>query len=366
MPDNCPGWAGGVPTRGPASIPGFNNHGGRVKYKDAGVDIDRARGIIGRIGTLAGTTRRPGVMGGIGLFSGCFSFPVSDYREPVLVSGTDGVGTKILIAEQLKEYEGIGIDLVAMSVNDIITCGADPLFFLDYLAVGRLKRQRELAVVKGIADGCRQAGCALIGGETAQMSDVYGADGFDLAGFAVGVVEKSRMIDGSTIRPGDAVLGFPSSGLHSNGFSLVRKIFTPAEMKRDGKKLGMMILSPTRIYADLVRLLLTGGFEVRGIAHITGGGLLENVPRILPPGLRVVIDGRAWPVPEIFRTVREKGRVDRREMLRTFNMGIGLVMVAAQAPAGEIMSFMASRREPCYIIGRVEESASGARCLVKG
>lgn len=333
------------------------------RYRAAGVDIDRARGLIAGISAEAARTKVPGVLGGIGLFSGCFALEPGAWREPVLVAGTDGVGTKILIAEQLGLFEGVGIDLVAMSVNDIITCGARPLFFLDYLAVGRLVPERELALVRGIAAGCRAAGCALLGGETAQMNDVYGKNGFDLAGFAVGIVERERLVDGSAIEPGDCLLGLPSSGLHSNGFSLVRRLFSTAELTASGGRLGQRLLEPTRIYAATVRSLLER-FSVRGIAHITGGGLVDNVPRLLRPGLRAVVESGAWPVPDIFELLRGRGDIAPDELYRTFNMGIGLVLVMAPAEAEQARQWLAGRGEESYLIGRVEAAAGEPACVV--
>src|SRR5450830_1005440 len=278
-----------------------------TKYKESGVDINAAKDLVSDIKQLAKTTLIPGVLGEIGLFSGSFALPLFKYQEPVLVSGTDGVGTKILLAETMGKYDTIGIDLVAMSVNDILTCGSQPIFFLDYLAIGRIKRDRDLEIMKGIAEGCRQAGCALLGGETAQMAAVYGKDGFDLAGFAVGVVEKTKIIDGSKIEAGDAILGLPSSGLHSNGFSLVRKLFPETAILKN-KKLGLTLLKPTRIYVKLI-LEIIQKFEVKGLAHITGGGLLENIPRVLPKGTKAVLNRSAWKIPEIFSLIQKKGKL---------------------------------------------------------
>lgn len=334
-----------------------------TKYKKSGVDIDAAKSLVSGIKKLAKTTFTPGVLGGIGLFSGSFALPLFKYREPVLVSGTDGVGTKILLAEITGKYDTIGIDLVAMSVNDILTCGSQPVFFLDYLAVGRIKKRRDLEIMKGIAEGCRQAGCALLGGETAQMADVYGKDGFDLAGFAVGVVDKGRIIDGSKIKSGDAVLGLPSSGLHSNGFSLVRKLFSEKEIKKD-KELGLALLKPTRIYAEPI-LEIIGKFEVKGLAHITGGGLLENVPRILPRGTKAVLERCAWKTPGIFSLIRERGKVSEVEMARTFNLGVGMVIIAGPSEAEKIGRFLKKRKETFYRIGGIEKTSAKPFCEIR-
>lgn len=334
-----------------------------MKYKEAGVDIDASQKLVEGIKRLAKQTKTSQVLGGIGLFAGCLSFPVKEYKEPILVSGTDGVGTKILLAELLGRYDTIGIDLVAMSVNDILTCGARPLFFLDYLAVGRIKRERDLEIIKGVVQGCRQTGCALLGGETAQMADVYGRDGFDLAGFAVGVVERSKIIDGRKIKKGDVVLGLPSSGLHSNGFSLVRKFFTSKEILSDRKGLGVELLKPTRIYVKIV-LEIIGRFEVKGLAHITGGGLVGNIPRILPKGTKIDLDRKRWKVPCIFQLVQERGKVSDAEMARTFNLGIGMVMVASPFEAERISRFLEKKKERVYRIGRVEKGKTVPCCEI--
>ena len=328
-----------------------------TKYKESGVDINAAKDLVAGIKRLAKTTFIPGVLGEIGLFSGSFALPLFQYQEPILVSGTDGVGTKILLAETMSKYDTIGIDLVAMSVNDILTCGSQPIFFLDYLAIGRIDGQRDPAILKGVVDGCRQAGCALLGGETAQMADVYGRKGFDLAGFAVGAVDRKRIIDGRKIKPGDVILGLPSSGLHSNGFSLVRKVFSEKDFLMDQKKLGLQLLTPTHIYVKLV-LEILAGYQVKGMAHITGGGLKKNVPRILPKGTRAVVRRDSWPVPEIFQRIQKEGQVSQPEMDRTFNLGIGLVLIVSVQEAEKICCFLTGRREKFYQLGRIEKSAS--------
>ena len=334
-----------------------------TKYKETGVDIDAAKGLVSGIKELAKTTLIPGALGEIGLFSGSFALPLFKYQEPVLVSGTDGVGTKILLAETMSKYDTIGIDLVAMSVNDILTCGSQPIFFLDYLAVGQIKRRRDLEIMKGIAEGCRQAGCALLGGETAQMADVYGKDGFDLAGFAVGVVEKTKMIDGSKIEIGDVILGLPSSGLHSNGFSLVRKLFPKAEIQDKGS-LGLLLLTPTRIYVRLILEILQK-FEIRGLAHITGGGLLENIPRVLPKGTKAVLNHSAWKMPDVFSMIQERGKLLGDEMARTFNLGIGMVIIAKPSEAEKISRFLMEKKERYCRLGQIEKTQADPSCEIR-
>ena len=334
-----------------------------TKYKKSGVDIDAAKNLVAGIKQLAKTTLIPGVLGEIGLFSGSFALPLFQYQEPVLVSGTDGVGTKILLAEIIGRYDTIGIDLVAMSVNDILTCGSRPIFFLDYLAIGRIKKRRDLEIMKGIAEGCRQAGCALLGGETAQMADVYGQDGFDLAGFAVGVVEKTKIINGLKIEAGDTILGLHSNGLHSNGFSLVRKLFPETEIRKN-KKLGLTLLKPTRIYVKLI-LEIIQKFEIKGLAHITGGGLLENIPRVLPKGTKAVLNRSAWKIPEIFSLIQRKGKLSGDEMARTFNLGIGMVIIAGAPEAEKIGRFLAKNKENYYRIGGIKKTAAEPFCEIR-
>lgn len=311
-------------------------------YKDAGVDIDAGDALVERIKPLARSTHRPGVIGGIGGFGGLFS--LGGYKDPVLVSGTDGVGTKLLLAQQLGHHSTIGIDLVAMCVNDIAVVGAEPLFFLDYFATGRLSVDEGEQVVAGIAEGCRQAGCALLGGETAEMPGMYAPGHYDLAGFAVGVIERDQLPDPVRISPGDLILGLPSSGLHSNGFSLVRKVIAGLPLDQDpgdlGAPLGEVVLRPTRIY---VRELLTlfREYGARGAAHITGGGLPGNLPRCLPEGLGARLHRQTWEVPPIFTLLAERGAIDPHSMARTFNLGLGLCVVlppdqaaSAQAAVG--------------------------------
>ncbi|MDI6792008.1 MAG: phosphoribosylformylglycinamidine cyclo-ligase [bacterium] len=301
-------------------------------YHQSGVDIEAGNRLVDRIKPLAKSTFRKEVLSEIGGFSGLFAPKLASYREPVIVSGCDGVGTKLKIAEALNKYETIGIDLVAMSVNDLVVTGAEPLFFLDYLAVGRLNISRAEAMIKGVAEGCRQAGCALLGGETAEMPGVYDRDGFDLAGFAVGIVEKSEIIDGSRISTGDKIVGLPSSGLHSNGYSLVRKLIPSQEYTEE-------LLTPTKIYVKTI-LDLKERFTIKGIAHITGGGMTENIPRILPQGCQAVIKEGSWPVPPIFLSLQEMGNISQEEMCRTFNMGIGMVIILSAGETEECLNYL--------------------------
>ncbi len=328
-----------------------------ITYKDAGVDIDAGDLFVQKIKPHVKSTFRPEVMTHIGGFGGLFA--LKKYRNPVLVSGTDGVGTKLKIAFLTGRHDTVGIDLVAMCVNDIVVQGAEPLFFLDYFATGKLKPAAHADVVKGIAAGCRQAGCALIGGETAEMPSFYGEDEYDLAGFAVGVVEKKNIIDGSRIKPGDALIGLASSGLHSNGYSLVRKALLDAAgygvndiVPELGKPLGDVLLTPTRIYVKTV-LALAKEFDIRGMAHITGGGITENTPRMLPKGSCAKIHRRAWPVPAIFDLVRSKARVDDEEMYRDFNMGIGMILAVPARQAAAIMKKAKKLGEKPYLIGEI-------------
>lgn len=332
-----------------------------LTYADAGVDIEAGNEAVRLMRSTVRSTFRPEVLADIGGFGGFFALNTAKYHEPVLVSGTDGVGTKLRVAMLTGRHDTIGIDAVAMCVNDILVQGAEPLFFLDYLAVGKLIPEKVAAIVGGVAEGCRQAGCALIGGETAEMPGFYGPEEYDIAGFAVGVVERSRIIDGRGIVPGDKLIGLPSSGLHSNGYSLARKALLDASgytvdtrLDRLGRALGEEMLEPTRIYVKAVLPLLER-FEIKGLAHITGGGLTENVPRILPGGVGVNIRPGTWPTPPVFDLIREIGEVAEPEMLRTFNMGIGLVAVVSWNEAGAIMADLSARGEKSYLIGEVVE-----------
>lgn len=326
-----------------------------LTYRDAGVDIDAGDALVERIKPLARSTLREGVLSGLGGFGALFEVP-RRYREPVLVSGTDGVGTKLKLAFALDRHDTVGIDLVAMSVNDILVQGAEPLFFLDYFACGRLEVETAAAVVGGIAEGCRQAGCALIGGETAEMPNMYPDGEYDLAGFAVGAVEKSQIIDGRTIAAGDAVIALASSGPHSNGYSLVRRIVEASGVSLEeafgAGSLGDALIAPTRIYVKPVLSLLRS-VPVKGIAHITGGGIVENIPRVVPPGLTAEIARDTWRLPAVFEWLQDAGRVEDAEMHRVFNCGIGLVLVVDPADAGRTVAALAAAGETAWVAGHI-------------
>ena len=326
-----------------------------MTYRDAGVDIDAGDNLVENIKPYAKRTMRPGVLAGIGGFGALFRVP-RGLKDPVLVSGTDGVGTKLKLAFELKRHDTVGIDLVAMSVNDILTLGAEPLFFLDYYACGKLDVKAATQVVKGIAAGCEQAGCALIGGETAEMPGLYPAGEYDLAGFAVGVVEKSKIIDGKTIKPGDVILGLASNGAHSNGYSLIRKIISTRRAKLStkvgGKPLKDLIMAPTRIYVKPV-LALAKKVPLKGLAHITGGGLVENIPRVLSANLSARIDGNAWPMPPLFSWLQAQGNVADAEMHRVFNCGIGMIIVVDPRHAAKAQALLTRAGERVWRIGEV-------------
>jgi len=326
-----------------------------LSYRDAGVDIDAGDQLVENIKPFARRTLRDGVLAGIGGFGALFEVP-KGYREPVLVSGTDGVGTKLKLAFHLNRHDTIGIDLVAMSVNDILVQGAEPLFFLDYFACGKLAVETATQVVKGIATGCEQAGCALIGGETAEMPGMYPAGEYDLAGFAVGVVEKAGIIDGSGIVAGDVVVGLASSGAHSNGYSLVRKIVetSGADLSSDfdGRTLGEALLAPTRIYVRPV-LAAMRTVRIKGLAHITGGGLVENVPRVLPSNVKAVLAKSAWPRPQLFEWLQRNGNVAEAEMHRVFNCGVGMVVIVAAEDAGRAQQALEREGESVFRIGEI-------------
>ena len=332
-----------------------------LSYRDAGVDIDAGDALVENIKPLAKRTLRPEVLGSIGGFGALFELS-KKYREPVLVSGTDGVGTKLKLAFEMNQHDTVGIDLVAMSVNDILVQGAEPLFFLDYFACGKLDVDNATAVVKGIAHGCELAGCALIGGETAEMPGMYPPGEYDLAGFAVGAVEKSQIISGATIQAGDALLGLASSGAHSNGYSLIRKILqvSGADLKMPfaGRTLGDALIEPTRIYVKPL-LTLIRELPVKGMAHITGGGLLENVPRMLQPPLMALLDKSTWPLPPLFQWLQQQGNVAAQEMYRTFNCGIGMVVVVAANDAERAMQLLRAAGETVYRIGAIHSRADG-------
>lgn len=331
-------------------------------YRDAGVDIDAGDEFVDRIKPLVRSTFRPEVLTDLGGFGGLFSFQAGKYKEPVLVSGTDGVGTKLKIAFMMDKHDTVGIDLVAMCVNDIAVSGAEPLFFLDYFATGKLSVSTAQEVIKGIAEGCRQAECALIGGETAEMPSFYPDGEYDLAGFAVGAVDRSKIIDGKTIAAGDAVIGLASSGLHSNGYSLARRVlFEQAKLTVASRlpelngPLGEVLLTPTKIYAKQI-FALVEQFPIKGIAHITGGGMTENLPRVLPNGVRARISRSAWSVPPIFDVMRRSGRIDREEMYRVFNMGIGLILVVSPDSMPGILARSAALGEQGWQIGEIISS----------
>ena len=337
-----------------------------LTYRDAGVDIDAGDALVEAIKPLARRTLRDGVLAGIGGFGALFEVP-KRYREPVLVSGTDGVGTKLRLAFDWQRHDTVGIDLVAMSVNDVLVQGAEPLFFLDYFACGKLDVGVAAQVVGGIARGCELAGCALIGGETAEMPGMYPAGEYDLAGFCVGAAEKSRLIDGRTVRPGDVVLGLASSGVHSNGYSLVRKVLERAAARLpatlDGMPLRDAVMAPTRIYCKPVLALLQHT-EGKAMAHITGGGLVENIPRVLPDGMQCVLRRGSWRRPEVFDWLQREGDVPEAEMLRTFNCGIGYVLVVAPEVADAAAAALQAGGESCVRIGSIEPRAAGAPAVV--
>jgi phosphoribosylformylglycinamidine cyclo-ligase len=325
----------------------------RDAYRQAGVDIDAGEAVVQGIREHVESTRTPGVIGGIGGFGGLFTLG-GRFRDPVLVSGTDGVGTKLLVAQRIGRHDSIGVDLVAMCVNDVIVCGAEPLFFLDYFATGALSPDVTVQVVAGIAEGCRQAGCALIGGETAEMPGMYGPGHYDLAGFCVGAVERDALLDGSRIQIGDALVGLPSSGVHSNGYSLVRKLVEDLDWSQDhglGQPLADALLAPTRIYVrDCNRL--RADFDLRGLCHITGGGFPGNIPRVLPDGTGVILDAGSWPVPPLFDLLQRLGDLSPREMQRTFNNGLGMIAIL---PAGQAAA--AAAAVGGFVVGRVVPAA---------
>ncbi|HJL56321.1 MAG TPA: phosphoribosylformylglycinamidine cyclo-ligase [Arenicellales bacterium] len=333
-----------------------------LTYRDAGVDIEAGESLVERIKPLVQKTQRPECLGNIGGFGGLFELPIDRYRRPVLVSGTDGVGTKLKLAVILDRHDTIGIDLVAMCVNDVLVLGAEPLYFLDYFATGRLSPEHAQSVIAGIATGCEAAGAALIGGETAEMPGIYSPGEYDLAGFCVGVVEKDQIIDGSHIRAGDQVLGLASSGLHSNGYSLARAVLERSSATLDQAigetTLGEALLAPTRIYVRPILALLKA-VPIHGIAHITGGGLPGNIPRVLPGNCDCRIDATAWPRPEIFQWLQSEGSIDDTEMLRTFNCGIGLVIIVSSDTAAQAHEMLEASGETVYRLGEVQAGSRG-------
>ena len=342
----------------------------KMTYRDAGVDIDAGNESVSMIKDCVRATYRPEVLGDLGGFGGLFALNTKDYKEPVLVSGTDGVGTKLRLAFLLNKHDTIGQDAVAMCVNDILVQGAEPLFFLDYLAVGKLEPAQVAEVVTGVARACKESGCALIGGETAEMAGFYPVGEYDIAGFSVGVAERSKLITSARVKAGDILLGLPSSGVHSNGYSLVRKIvfehkgFKGNEFIEElGKSIGEELLTPTRLYPRIC-LPLIREFDIHGMVHITGGGFYENIPRALPENMGAEVDGAAWEMPTIFRLLQAWGNVDWAEMYRTFNMGIGMVLIAAPEEAERIVSHLHAQGEIVHRIGHVTEGAHAV--VIKG
>ena len=332
-----------------------------LTYRDAGVDIDAGNSLVDRIKPAVKRTQRPEVMGGLGGFGGLFALDTSKFKQPVLVSGTDGVGTKLRLAIDLNKHDQIGIDLVAMCVNDILVTGAEPLFFLDYYATGKLEVDVAAQVVEGIAEGCSQAGCALIGGETAEMPSMYEHGDYDLAGFAVGAVEKDQLIDGSKVAAGDTLIALPASGPHANGYSLIRKIIERARPdwnSAEGKQLIEQLLAPTRIYAKAVAALAEQ-VDIHAMSHITGGGLTENLPRVFPDELAAVIDWSSWQRPAVFDWLAEHGNVEIAEMRRTFNNGVGMVIIVAADQAEKAVSAMQAAGEKAWVLGEIVERGNG-------
>ncbi|MBD2198185.1 MULTISPECIES: phosphoribosylformylglycinamidine cyclo-ligase [Calothrix] len=330
-----------------------------MDYRDAGVDVEAGRAFVDQIRNLVHSTFRKEVLGGLGGFGGCFQLP-SGYQEPVLVSGTDGVGTKLKIAQVLNRHDTVGIDLVAMCVNDVLTSGAEPLFFLDYLATGKLEKEQLTEVVAGIASGCKQAGCALLGGETAEMPGFYQVGEYDLAGFCVGIVEKSQMLDGSQVKVGDIAIALASSGVHSNGLSLVRKVVSDGGFAWDqrpellgGQTIAETFLNPTRIYVKPVLAARKAGLEIHGMAHITGGGLPENLPRCLGTNQAIKINPNSWQIPPIFQWLAQAGNVNPEAMYNTFNMGIGFVLLVPPTQVEQTINYFQSEEIPAFAIGEV-------------
>lgn len=339
-------------------------------YRAAGVDIAAGNALIDAIKPAADATRRPGVVGGLGGFGGLFDLKAAGFQDPVLVAATDGVGTKLKIAIDAGRHDTVGIDLVAMCVNDLVVQGAEPLFFLDYFATARLAVPVASAVVTGIAEGCRQAGCALIGGETAEMPGLYAPGDYDLAGFAVGAAERGRLITGETVKAGDAVVGIASDGVHSNGYSLVRRIVADQTLSYDAAapfdpadSLGAALLRPTRIYVRSCLSLVRAGVA-KALAHITGGGLVENIPRALPAGLGCRLDAQSWPLPPVFGWLRQAGTLSERDLARTFNCGLGMIAVVAPDDVDQALSLLSEAGETAYVVGSVRTASSEDRTVV--
>jgi len=335
-----------------------------ANYKEAGVDVHAGYKAVELMKSHVGKTMRPEVLSGIGGFGGLFSLGGMNLKEPVLVSGTDGVGTKLKIAFLMDRHDTVGIDCVAMCANDVICSGAQPLFFLDYIALGKLVPEKVEQIVKGVADGCLQAGCALIGGETAEMPGFYPVDEYDLAGFVVGIVDREKIIDGKRMKAGDALIGIASSGIHSNGYSLVRKVFAVGSdtlfrfNEQLGSSVGEELIKPTRIYVKSV-LSVMAKFEIHGISHVTGGGFIENIPRMIPEGLKAVVQKGTWPVLPIFNLLQDLGEVAEQDMYNTFNMGIGMVMAVDAALAADVVAALEAEGEKAFVIGQVAEGEGG-------
>src|SRR5690606_1382181 len=348
--------------------PGFMSKQPSISYKDAGVDIDAGEALVERIKGVAKRTARPEVMGGLGGFGALCEIPAG-YKQPVLVSGTDGVGTKLRLALNLNRHDSIGQDLVAMCVNDLVVCGAEPLFFLDYYATGKLNVDIAATVVTGIGAGCELAGCSLVGGETAEMPGMYEGEDYDLAGFCVGVVEKSEIIDGLKVAAGDALIALPSSGPHSNGYSLIRKIIEGAgadieNTQLDGKPLTELLMAPTRIYVKALLQLIRDTGAVKAMAHITGGGLLDNIPRVLPEGSQAVIDIASWQRPAVFDWLQQQGDVVEHEMHRVLNCGVGMVICVAQDQVEAVLANLRASGETPWLIGQIATATEGAERVV--
>ncbi len=338
-----------------------------LNYKNAGVDIEAGYKSVELIKKYVGETMRPEVICGLGGFSGAFSLKaIKDMEDPVLLSGTDGVGTKIKLAFVLDKHDTIGIDAVAMCVNDVACAGGEPLFFLDYIACGKNIPEKIAAIVKGVAEGCKQSDCALIGGETAEHPDLMPVDEYDVAGFTVGVVDRKDMIDGSTIKAGDTLIGVASSGVHSNGFSLVRKVFDMSKESLEtyydelGTTLGEALLAPTRIYVKMMKSIKNAGVKVKGCSHITGGGFYENIPRMLPDGVKAVVKKDSYEIPAIFKLMQKKGNLDEHMMYNTFNMGLGMVLAVDPSDVDKTMEAIKASGETPYIVGSVEVGEKGA------
>ncbi len=337
-----------------------------LNYKNAGVDIEAGYKSVDMIKGFVKETMRPEVLGGLGGFSGAFSLSnIKNMKDPVLLSGTDGVGTKIKLAFLLDKHDTIGIDAVAMCVNDVICAGGEPLFFLDYIACGKNYPEKIAQIVKGVAEGCKQSECALIGGETAEHPGLMPEDEYDLAGFAVGVVDRENMIDGSTIKPGDTLIGVASSGVHSNGFSLVRKVFDMTKESLEtyydelGCTLGEALLTPTRIYVKMLKSIKNAGVTVKGCSHITGGGFYENIPRMLPDGTRAVVKKDSYELPALFKLMQKKGNLDEDMMYNTYNMGLGMVLAIDPKDVDATMEAIRAAGEECYVVGSVEAGEKG-------